>query len=204
MNYLQAGDDLDLKHRADGIMIEALKLVKPGTFGERVARWIAEKIISLKLKLGMGLIDDEAKQIADELHKPIRHKFQRRMVVVHHYNEIHCCDLIHLIPPKQQGKTKYNYVLTYMDIFSRFAWAFPLKNKTSEQLIECLARIWKTDKPLKVWPDKESGLYSKAGEKFFKQNNVELYSTESEIKCGPIERFNRTLKDKVERIRTEI
>lgn len=76
VNYLEAGDDMDLKHRADGIMIEALKHVKPGTFGERVAKWIADKIISLKLKLGVGLIDDEAKQIAGELHKPIRHKFQ--------------------------------------------------------------------------------------------------------------------------------
>jgi len=202
--YRDAGNDLGKKHEADRVLLGALQQISPNTFSEKVMKFIIDKIIKLKLKLGMGLIEDEAKQIAEELHKPARKHYQRRMVIVKHADEIHCCDLIHIDPPEiGKNRTTYNYVLTYMDLFSRYAWAFPLKNKTTEGLLNCLKQVWKANKPLKVWSDKESALYSKQAEKFFKENNVELYSTESEVKCGPIERFNRTLKEKMEKRRTE-
>jgi len=200
---LDSDSALKQKHEADKQMISALQQIDANKFSEKFMKWIVTKILQLRLKLGMGIMEDEAKVVANELHKPIRHKFQRRMIIVNHYNEIHCCDLIHLIPPEEKNKVKYNYVLTYMDLFSRYAWAYPLKNKTSEQIVECLSEIWKNNKPERVWSDHESGLYSKHAEKFFKDSGVELYSTESEIKCGPIERFNRTLKEKMEKLRSE-
>jgi hypothetical protein len=204
LDYRDAGDDLIKKHDADRLLLEALQQISPSTFSEKVMKFIIDKIIRLKLKLGMGLIEDEAKQVAEELHKPARKHYQRRMVIVKYVDEIHCCDLINIDPPEiGKNHVKYNYVLTYMDLFSRYAWAFALRNKSADELLKCLKSVWQTNKPIKLWSDKESGLYSKQAEKFFKDNNVELYSTESEIKCGPIERFNRTLKERMETRRTE-
>ena len=58
-------------------MLYELENITPGTFGERIARWLASKIIGLKEKLGMSLQEqtfpeDIAKLAAQELHAPIK------------------------------------------------------------------------------------------------------------------------------------
>jgi hypothetical protein len=55
LRYKYAGDNLDLQHNADLIMLEDLEKLKPQSLMERFYRWLCEKIISAKVKLGMGL-----------------------------------------------------------------------------------------------------------------------------------------------------
>ena len=205
INYLEAGDNLELKHEADKIMIEALKQVKPGTFGEKVAKWIAEKIISLKLKLGMGLVDDEARQIADELHKPARHNFQRRKVIAHYIDEIHTGDLMDFThsPISGKGSQKFRYVLVNMDVFSKYAWIFFMPTKETDNLIDCYKQIFQKRKPKYLWWDQERGIFSDKFKKFLNVMDVSLYHTYSELKAVCAERLIRTLKFKCEKLRTQ-
>ena len=81
------------------------------------------------------------------------------------------------------------YLLTVIDIFSKFVWIVPLKRKTGQEVANSFSTILKERRPSKTWVDR--------GRKFYNndvQELVELYSTENEEKSCVIERFNRTIK----------
>ena len=82
------------------------------------------------------------------------------------------------------------YLLTEIDIFSKFVWIVPLKRKTGQEVTNAFLRLLKERRPSKTWVDRGREFYNKDVQKL-----VELYSTENEEKCCVTERFNRTIKD---------
>ena len=64
------------------------------------------------------------KEIAKELHKQFK-KGKTRHVIVHKIDEIHSVDLIEMEPVVGKGHKKYKYILTCIDVFSKYAWAIP-------------------------------------------------------------------------------
>ena len=82
------------------------------------------------------------------------------------------------------------YLLTVIDIFSKFVWIFPLKRKTGQEVAHAFSKILRERKPCKVWVDKGKEFYNKDVQKL-----VAMYSTENEEKSCVIERFNRTIKE---------
>ena len=97
----------------------------------------------------------------------------------------------------------YKYLLTVIDVFSKFAWAIPLKAKTGKQMIELFQNIFKERKPKKIWTDAGKEFINKDFKKFLADNEIQLYQTYNEGKAVVIERFNRTLKEKMWRYFTE-
>src|SRR5207244_10980274 len=97
----------------------------------------------------------------------------------------------------------YNYLLTVIDVFSKFAWTIPLKAKTGKQMIEFFQNLFKNRKPKKIWSDAGKEFINKEFKKFLSDNEVELYQTFNEGKAVVIERFNRTIKEKMWRYFTE-
>ena len=60
----------------------------------------------------------------------------------------------------------------------------------------CFEKIFeKKNKPKFIWSDKESAFFSKEMQKFFKDNNLKIYHTNSHLKAVVIERFNRSLRE---------
>ena len=96
-----------------------------------------------------------------------------------------------------------NYLLTVIDVFSKFAWALPLKAKTGKQMIELFGKLFKERKPKKLWTDAGKEFMNKEFKTFLNDNNIELYQTYNEGKAVVIERWNRTLKEKMWRHFTE-
>ena len=86
---------------------------------------------------------------------------------------------------------RYIYLLTVIDIFSKFVWIVPLKRKTGQEVANTFSSILKERRPSKTWVDRGWEFYNKDVQKL-----VELYSTENEDKSCVIERFNRTIKEK--------
>ena len=82
-------------------------------------------------------------------------------------------------------------MLTVIDIFSKFVWIVPLKQKTGQEVANEFSRILKKRRPSKTWVDRGREFYNKGVQKL-----IELYSTENEEKSCVIERFNRTIKEK--------
>jgi len=84
------------------------------------------------------------------------------------------------------------YLWTVIDIFSKYGWILPLKNKTGLEVASALEKVFKERKPDKLWVDKRKEFYNSQVQKL-----VSLYSTENEEKSSIVERWNRTMKEKM-------
>ena len=87
------------------------------------------------------------------------------------------------------------YLLTVIDIFSKYAWAVPLKNKTGESVTEAFNNIVSEGRtPKNLWVDEGKEFYNKTFQSFLDKNTINMYHTFNEGKAVVIERFNRSLK----------
>ena len=107
--------------------------------------------------------------LSQELNRPAIQKFERKKVIVNHINEIHTADSVDMTQYSKINK-RYRYIFTNIDVFSKIAYAFPLKKYKILNLV--LKKYLKKNKPKYVWSDKESSFFSKEMQKFFKDNNV--------------------------------
>ena len=194
-DYQLAGDDLSLKHQADRIMLQMLDSITDPTIRERVERLIVKTALKSKLFLGVGFNPETNRaQLADELHKTYRKPPQLLKVKVPHKDHTWSSDLV-FMPPEFQGRNgKYKYIITVLDIYTRYAWALPLKTKNASEVKEAFEKIFRESerKPTKLWVDRGTEYYNKTMDSFLKDNNIILYSTDNE--SNMCERLNRSLK----------
>ncbi|GFV77967.1 uncharacterized transposon-derived protein F54H12.3 [Trichonephila clavipes] len=80
------------------------------------------------------------------LRKPVRHKFQRNRVFVSDIDRQFQADLVDMQSLAEFNKG-YKYLLTCIDLFSKFAWAVPLKDKFGKSVKSGLEIIFKERKP---------------------------------------------------------
>ena len=106
--------------------------------------------------------------------------------------------------------SKYNkgirFLLCVIDIFSKYAWVVPLKDKKGISIVKAFQIILKQSnrKPNKIWVDKGSEFYNAYFKKWLRGNNIVMYSTHNEGKSVVAERFIRTLKSKIYKYVTSI
>ena len=126
-------------------MLDELNAVKTKSSREKLDCALVKPVIWLKYKLGFGISD----QLAIELHKPIRTKFKKRRVIVYNINDIWSADLMdeQKVAHSNRG---YKYILTVIDIFTQFAYAIPLKSKSSTDLIKAFKKLFIHSKPKKL------------------------------------------------------
>ena len=107
-----------------------------------------------------------------------------------------------------QSLSKYNkgikYLLCAIDLFSKYAWVVPIKDKKGTSIVNAFKKILSDStelhsnrEPNKIWVDKGSEFYNKSFIDFLKINNIEMYSTYNEGKSVVAERFIRTSKNKI-------
>ena len=91
------------------------------------------------------------------------------------------------------------FLLCVIDIFSKYAWVAPLKDKKGASIVNAFQKILKESdrKPNKIWVDKGSEFYNNSFKKWLKDNDIEMYSINNEGKSVVAERFMRTLKPKI-------
>ena len=90
----------------------------------------------------------------------------------------------------------FRFLLCVIDIFSKYAWVVPLKDKKGVSIVNAFPKILKESdrKPNKIWVNKGSEFYNSSFKKWLKHNNIEIYSIHNEGKSVVAERFIRTLK----------
>ena len=101
-----------------------------------------------------------------------------------------------------ESLSKYNkgvkYLLCAVDLFSKYAWVIPLKDKKGNSIVNAFKTIiLKGRKPNKIWVDQGSESYNQSFKDFVEINNIEMYSTFNEGKFVVAEKFIRTLKNKI-------
>ena len=180
------------KHIADQKMINAINKLP---YRERQwGTFLVKNIILGKKKLGLG-IENSNKILSEELHKPKRKNFTRRKIIVNHIDEIFAADLVEMQKFAKLNKG-YRYLLTCIDIFSKYSWVIPLKDKKGINVKNALQKIFIQRSPKFLWTDRGTEFYNKQVQDLLNENNIKLYSTNnSEIKSSVIERFNRTFKN---------
>ena len=156
--------------------------------------FVIKQIIDKMQKLGLG-VENFNKILSEELHKPKRKNFPRRKIIVNHIDQIFAADLVEMQKFAKLNKG-FRYLLTCIDIFSKYSWVIPFKDKKGTNIKNALQKIFKERSPKFLWTDRGTDFYNKQVQDLLNENNIKLYSTNnSEIKSSVVERFNRTFKN---------
>ena len=138
------------------------------------------------------------KTLVKELLKPKLKRFKRRHVSSLGVDRIWTADLADMQKYARQNKG-YKYIVVVLDVFSRYSWARPLKDKTGESVTKAFKDIFKEGYCSSyLWTDKGTEFYNASMREMLKSKNIKLYSTRNEPKAMIAERFIRTLRKKIE------
>ena len=137
-------------------------------------------------------------QLSYTLHKPIQKRFPTRKYKVSGVNDLWQMDLMEMIPYARVNRG-YRYILTCIDVFSRFAQAIPVKRKNGADMHTAIIKLLKEKVPAHVQTDSGKEFYNKIVQNLFKINKITHYTVHSQYKAAVVERFNRTLREKLNR-----
>lgn len=134
------------------------------------------------------------------MHKLPRKNFSRRRVIVSGPRVQFQCDLVDMSKHASQNKN-FKWILVVIDVFTKKAWAQPVKSKQSADIISAFKILFNdVDKPLpsKIQSDKGMEFKARPVLEYFKNLGVKWFSSEDdETKASVVERLNRTLKRKM-------
>lgn len=143
-----------------------------------------------------------ASQDAYTLHKPLKQKFARRRTIVPGPSHQLQADLLD-VRSRASSNDGTNYLLTAIDVFSKKAWAVPVRSKSGEHVAAGLSSILDGETFLSLQTDKGKEFYNDKVARILLAKRVKHFSTENEtIKASIVERFNRTIRDKIHRYLT--
>ena len=138
-------------------------------------------------------------QDAYTLHRFVRRKFSRRRVIVGSIDYQWDADLVDMVS-FESNNDGYKYILVVIDILSRYLWTRPLKNKQGIEVTRAFREILDgLRKPKHVRTDKGQEFKSKILQKYFKENGVDHFVTQNEVKANYAERVIKTLKSRIMR-----
>ena len=131
------------------------------------------------------------------LHKPARRHYKRSRVIVPGIDAQFQADLCDVQNLSQYNKG-YKYLLTCLDIFSKYAWVIPLKTKQGQELVKAFQTILSSGrKPSKLQTDQGTEFLNRVFQKFLRDKNIDFFTVNSGLKASVVERFNRTFKNKM-------
>ncbi|XP_072046821.1 uncharacterized protein [Amphiura filiformis] len=131
------------------------------------------------------------------LHKPVKKKFPRNKVWVYGMDSQWEADLADLSSLSHLNKG-YKFLLTCIDVLSKFAWVIPLKNKKGDTLVKAFKQILSKGRtPINLFTDSGTEFKNKQFQKMLQINGIYHFTSRNETKCPTVERFNRTIKTKM-------
>ena len=153
-------------------------------------------------RMGSGIKKDTTKSstliLAGELHKPVIKKFNKRKVYSQFKDNIWGVDVADMQSLSKKNKG-IKYLLCAIDLYSKYAFVIPLKDKKGISVTNGFNKIIKQSerKPNKIWVDQGGEFYNNVFKRWLSKNNIIMYSTYNEGKSVVVERFIRTLKNKL-------
>lgn len=135
------------------------------------------------------------------LHKDVKRRFPRRRYLVAHIDEQFQADLVDL---KQYGRANrgIRYLLCVIDVFSKFAYVEPIKTKSGEHVKEAFEKIFAKAVPKVVYSDRGLEFMDKRVQELFRQLHIQHILARQFVKAAVVERFQRTLQNKIFRVMT--
>lgn len=139
---------------------------------------------------------------AIEVHRPVVKRFPKRRIVTLGIDELWAADLV-IMNRYASENDGYKYMLNIIDTFSKYAWSEPLKTKSGQEVTDAFKSIIKRAKstdhkpPDLLHTDKGREFVNKDFKQLLKEHDIKMYHTENEEKSAIIERFNRSLCNKM-------
>jgi transposase InsO family protein len=167
----------------------------PGSFGgpDRLAK-------SLKISKTFAKNTLERQKTYTE-NKSVRHKFIRRKISAPEIDYLWQADLVTVEKFSRLNKG-IHFLLTVIDVHSRYAFVRQVKRKTGILITEAFNDIVTVDKrkPKYLQTDEGREFFNKTFTAFMKSNKISLYHNHSPLKAAMIERFNRTLMTRLQKV----
>lgn len=98
------------------------------------------------------------------------------------------------------GAHKYKYIITVMDLLSRYGWARKIPNVTSKKIVDFLKDIFQEQntKPKEIYHDNGSVFISKEMQEFLSMNNIKSKPTAVyHPQANTVERMNKSLTEAI-------
>ena len=131
------------------------------------------------------------------LNKSVKRNFQRGRVIVSGIDDQWDADLASLIREADQNDD-YKYLLVVIDIFSRYGWVRPIKNKKPNEIIRAFNDILAEGrKPRRLRTDAAKDFTSKEFQANLTDKGIAHFTTHSEKQANYVERFIKTIKTKI-------
>ena len=138
------------RQKADIDLIQDLNEIGKPTFREKLDRAIVKTAMKAKIVFGgENKIENEDELLAQDLHKeyrnvgPSRAESNKKYLKIKVFNkdDIWSADLIETVNVKNNDN--FRHILTVIDLYTRYAWAIPFKNQTSNSIKEAFERLFK-------------------------------------------------------------
>jgi len=135
------------------------------------------------------------------LHKPVKRPKKFRRVYTKGIKYLYQMDLI-VIPKLADENDGFSFLVTIIDTFSKYAWVFPTKTKSGKDVYDKIKSLLLVERPSKIQTDLGTEFINKKFKALMSALGITHYSTGSHLKATIIERFNRTLTTRLERVYT--
>ena len=170
----------------------------PGSYGG------AERLYKRATEIGIPVSRDQvahylSAQLPYSIHKPVRHKFVRNHTYVGHIDQQWQADLADT-QSIASDNDQFRYILTCIDVLSRFAWAVPVQSKSAKHMLVAFKKLFQLARPRvpqRLQTDDGKEFFNREVSAMLRNKGVSHFSSHSDNKAAVVERFNRTLKTRL-------
>ena len=133
------------------------------------------------------------------LHRPARRRYVRNRTYVAGIDAQWQADLAYMQAIARQNKGA-RYLLTVIDVFSKYAWVAPVKSKDAAAVTEAFRYILNVAAPRhpnRLQTDKGKEYFNAIVDALIKRHNILHFASESDQKAAVVECFNQTIKTRI-------
>ena len=167
------------------------------------------KLYRIAKKEFPSITRNEIKQWAENnlsysLHKASRRNFKRNKIYASEIDSLWEADLA-CVQDVAKENDGVNYLLVVINVFSKFLWIRPMKNRIARNLMQAFnSLLGEKRKPEKLRTDKGTEFINESFQQYLKKQGIKFYTATNEPKGAVVERGNRTLKSKLYRYFTGV
>ena len=140
-----------------------------------------------------------AGQFAYTLHRPARRHFKRNPIYASGIDRQWQADLADMQTLADEND-RARYMLTVVDVFSKYAWAVPIVRKEAQTVTDAFAEVLRQAKPRcpdRLQTDKGTEFFNAPFGRLMKRHGIAHFASQSDQKAACVERFNRTIKSRL-------
>ena len=127
---------------------------------------------------------------------PLRRKFKRPRTISPRVGAFWGSDVAYMLPFVQHNDG-YGYFAVFIDMFSRYAYAEPMKTLRGREMVDVMKSVFQKDKPKALYTDSGTEYTNKLVQNYLNQQKIKHYTSKSETKVAMSERLIKQLKRKL-------